>query len=440
MITARVYQCLSQRNVLPTLQSLKKIQYWPREKIRDYQFGKFKRLLQHAYEQVPYYQNLLSSLGATPGDFHNFDDLKKLPVLTKDLIRENAADLVAVSYKQDDLIPNSTGGSTGEPLHFYQDKNYEKWADAARIRGWYHLAGCGLGDTTAVLWGAMREVKQDFTFRERITDFLKSGEVWLNAFNLSEQRKSDFVKWCRMARPALLRGYVTAILDFARFVDENSISFPPIKGIILCAETVDSVTQSYVERVFKAPSFNTYGGRELSLIAMECPCKDGLHEVSENNYIEFDPVDISGYEDAGNLIVTNLNNYAMPFIRYQIGDIGVPSRTEHCGCGRGLPLISKVIGRTTEVFEFMDGTRIAGEMFIHLMKEFPMDEYQFIQKSDMSVVLRYKRSNRLNEEVLQKIRELYTRYLPHGVVLDFQAVDHIEKTQTGKFRFVLRDF
>ncbi|MDH4099351.1 MAG: hypothetical protein OEV28_02100 [Nitrospirota bacterium] len=395
-------------------------------------------MLEHAYRHVPYYRRVFEGIGATPADIRTLAEMEKLPILTKEIIRENFEDLIATNIPKEHLIANSTGGSTGEPLRLYQDRQYEQWANAARNRGWYEIAGCRPGDNCAVLWGAMHEIGEDFPLKERLRSLLTTGEIPLNAFNLSEERKRYFLKWCHMLRPRLLRGYVTAIHDFAGFLDANNLRFPQVQGVILCAETVDPHVQAFVEKVFKAPSYNTYGGRELSLIAMECEHKNGLHEISENNYVEFEPITLTGYQDAGNLLITNLNNYAMPFIRYRIGDIGIPGNGKQCECGRGLPLVSKVIGRTTEVFVFADGTRIAGEMFIHLMKDFSLKEYQFVQVSDSRVVLRMKSEEFNDLDRQAAIREKYARYLPVDARLDFEKVDGFEKTATGKFRFVFR--
>lgn len=440
MLTARLYKAIEQRHARDIACLLTESQYWPPERVREYQFGKIKKLLEHAYKYVPFYKRMFADLRITPNDIRTRADFAHLPVLTKEIIRGNRELFVAENVRQQDLKPNSTGGSTGEPLHFFQDENYVRWADAARIRGWYHIAGCNYGDTSAVIWGASHEVKEDFTLRERLRDFLLYGDILLNAFNLSEERKQTFLRYCRLLRPRLLRGYTTALKDMAQFLEERGLRFPQVKGVILCAETVDPHTQAYIEKVFRAPAFNTYGGRELSLIGMECGEHDGLHEVSENNYVEYEPVALEGYSNAGNLLITNLNNFAMPFIRYRLGDIGVPGEEDVCRCGRGLPRIQKVIGRSTEVFSFWDGTRIAGEMFIHLMKDFPLSEYQFVQNSERSVILRHKRSDHLEPGLREKITQTYGGYLPGGVTFTFQEVDGFEKTLTGKFRFVVKDF
>jgi phenylacetate-CoA ligase len=439
MITAHCYMRLRESPALELLGRLRATQYWPRERIRQYQLEKLQKLLRHAYDHVPYWRGVMDRCGATPGDVRTFDDFGRLPVLTKQLLREHFDEMTARDLPKQDLVLNATGGSTGEPLQFYQCRQYHRWADGARLRGWYDLAGCRPGDRCAVLWGDVRDVSSDYSLRERLKEMCLRGTVNLNSFNLSEQRMRTFLGWCRWFRPKLLRGYVTAIKEFAAFLDGNQLRFPKLKGIILCAETVDADSQAFIERVFGAISYNTYGGREVSLSAMECPAKNGLHEVSENNYLEFEPIDLPGYPGAGNLLVTNLNNYAMPFLRYRIGDIGIPSTRESCSCGRGLPLIDKVIGRTTEVFEFYDGTKIAGEMFIHLMKEFPLKEYQFVQVSDRKVILRISGADARDRALQSRICDAYRPHVPAGVVIDFEEVSQFERTATGKFRFVFRE-
>ncbi len=439
MITAKYYLRIREWRTFRLLRHMRMSQHWSPERIREYQWGRISQLLEHAYANVPYYRRIFQTCDATPADIKSFEDFQRLPVLTKADISENFDDLLARNVSRSELILDATGGSTGKPLQYYHDRTYRQWSGAAAKLGWYEFAGCTCGDRCAVLWGAERDVRSNFTLVERMRHLVRYGEVQLNAFNLSDERKNTFIKWCRLFRPKLLRGYVTAIMELASFLDENGISFPKLKGIILCAETVDQDSQAYIERVFRAPSYNTYGSREMGLIAAECAAKNGLHEISENNFVEFEPIELSEYAAAGNLVITNLNNYAMPFLRYRIGDIGIPSTGQACDCGRGLPLIAKVIGRTTEIFRFYDGTKIAGEMFVHLMRNFPVTKYQFVQVSDRKVVLRLAGTEAKDEVLHSRIRDAYKVQLPTGVVLEFEEVDRFERTATGKFRFVYRE-
>jgi len=232
MLSAKYYHRISENKVNTLFKHLEKTQFWTFSEIRKYQFKKLKTLLEHAYLNVPYYKKLFSYIGTRPEDIRNFQDVKHIPILTKDIIKKNFEDLIANNVIKNQLIPNSTGGSTGEPLSLYYDMNYKLWADAARRRGWYNIADCEYGDTCAVIWGAMHEIKEDFSLFERTRDLLKTGEIWLNAFNLSDERKKKFLKICNIIKPKLLRGYTTAINDFARFLEKNRLTFPKIKGVI----------------------------------------------------------------------------------------------------------------------------------------------------------------------------------------------------------------
>jgi phenylacetate-CoA ligase len=197
--------------------------------------------------------------------------------------------------------------------------------------------------------------------------------------------------------------------------------------------------QRRLEKVFRAPSLNSYGGRELSLIAIECAEQVGLHEVSENNYVEYEAIPDAGVEDLSDLLLTNLNNHVMPFLRYRIGDMGVPSTRTTCACGRGAPLIGRVVGRTTDMFVFPDGTRTTGIMFMHVMKDLGLRRYQFVQTAPEAISLRILPEDAAREGLEERIRTAYRPYLPPGVTLSIRADEEMAKTRSGKFRFVYRD-
>jgi len=438
-ISKVIWKISNKKNVLhPLLKNYQESQYWPRHQIRQFQWEKIRKLLNHAYENVPYYRKIFDEYGVKPTRLNDFNDLKRIPILTKETIKNNFSDLMAKNISQTELIENATGGSTGVPLQFYHDKNYRKHSDVAQMRAWQNVPDYRLGDVSAVLWGDMKDIKSNYSLWERLNYYIRRGEIPMNAFHLSRDRNLEFARWCRLLKPKVIRAYVTAIKEFAGFAEENHIRFPGLKGIILGAETVNETSRSYIEKIFKTKTFNSYGSRELSGIAMEC-AHGGLHQIAENNYVEYKEIQLGDHDNAGELVITNLNNYAMPFIRYRIGDIGIPSDKSHCPCGRGAPMIEKVIGRTTEVFRFYDGTVISGEMFIHLIKDFPVSEYQFVQTSPSNIDLWTKKADKLGEVMKKEIRNLYEKYLPDGVNIRFAEKDNFEKTATGKFRFVKVD-
>lgn len=437
MITSKIYRSLSNKKagISQLLQKYYSSQYQSRGEIEVLQWKKLISLLMYSFENIPYYKKVFNECGLHPKLIKKPSDLKKIPILTKDIIRANFDDLISVKADRNSLIKNSTGGSSGTPLQLYQDQNFRIHTNAARIRGWQFVKGYNLGDTYALLWGADRDIKSNYSLGERLSVYFKYGEIPMNAFNLSKERKLEFIRWCNVLRPQILRAYVTAVKDLAKFLEETGCSFPPLKGVVFGAETVDAHTKKYIEKIFNTKGYISYGCRELGLLAMECS-EGCLHQIAENHYFEFVPLKKDISNEMSELIITNLHNYAMPFIRYQIGDIGVKGKDTPCKCGRGLPTIERIIGRTTEVFYFSDGSAIPGEMFIHIMKDFPVARYQFAQTASDRVVLRIQKNKDINHELKQKILRKYKEYLPEVVSMEIVEKDTIEKTITGKFRFV----
>ena len=441
MITSRVYRRIALRrgNIDKIYYNYQSSQYLRKGQININQRKSLIKLITHANDNVPYYTKLFRKIGFHPSSITTLNDLEKIPVLTKDTIKENFDLLIARNVDRDTLVANATGGSTGTPLQLLQDQNFRIHAEAARIRGWMFVDGYQLGDTYALLWGADRDIQSNFSIRERLSTYLKYGEIPMNAFNLSEERKIEFIRWCRILRPKILRAYVSSAKDLAEFLEDRGIFFPSLVGVVLGAETVDPNTRAYIEKVFRTKVYSSYGCRELGLLAMECS-EGKLHLISENHYFEFLPLTGRVAEGMSEIVITNLRNYAMPLIRYQIGDIAVKGEDIECECGRGLPTIKRVVGRTTEVFHFPDGTAIAGEMFIHLMKDFPVSMYQFVQTGPAKVVLQIQTINNLKSVVKKAILAKYKQYLPETVSIEIVEKEEIPKTETGKFRFVRVDF
>jgi len=405
--------------------------------MQEYQLKNIKKLLLHAYQNVPYYTELFDKNKIVVDNFKNFEDFKRIPFLTKKDIKERFADLIAKKFLNGDCIVNYTGGSTGVPTKFYQDKSFIEWSAAVRIRGWLQVPGYNFYSSRAVIWGAERDIRSDYNLRERMYDLIVRGAVRLNCFNLSPQRIHAFLKWYNLLSPSLLIGYVSGIELFCEFVEKNKSKIHRPGAVVLCAEGATEDQRNYIETVLDAPTYNMYGGREVGLIAMECEHHKGLHTVSENNFVELSPINLSGYNNAGDIIVTNLNNYIFPFIRYKIGDIGVESEKGDCPCGRGLPLIDKIIGRSADNFVFKDGLIIAGEMFIHLMKEYNVDTYQFIQENINLIKLKIVTNKYFKNDDIINIKKRFSKYLPNYVELAIEIIGNIPKTKTGKLRFVI---
>jgi len=409
----------------------KKLQYLPLEDIKKYQLKKFKKLLQVA-TKASYYKEIIDSFGKSIDEF-TLEDLKKFPILTKDIIRKEKMRLLTKSIKE--LFPNSSGGSTGEPINFYQDQNYRDhvWATMMIIMetcGWYY------GARVARLWGAPQDRP---SLKGKIAYFLQNTRFY-DSFNMSEENMLKYHYDMERFRPDIIISYASSIYLLARFLERKGIkpNYPKI-SISTSAETLYPHMRETIERVFGVKVFDKYGSREVSAIAYECEKHSGLHIIMDNVIVEcIDPITQKEvFDQPGELLITDLNNYGMPFIRYKIGDMGILSK-EKCKCGRNTILLKKVIGRTTDNFILKNGRIIHGEYFTHLFYGIDgIKEFQFVQETIDKFNLYIVRDDNFDEETLIKIQKNIKEVIGNDSELNIHFLDSIPKTPTGKYRFTI---
>ncbi len=411
-----------------------RIQFLSLSEIQEYQTKKFRELLKMALNS-PYYREIISSFDK-PIDKFELDDLKRFPFLTKEIIRKEKHRLLTKPVSE--LFPNSSGGSTGEPVNFYQDQNYinHTWATMMIIMemcGWYYGARIGR------LWGAPQDKKKLVSLKGKISLFLQNTRFY-DSFNMSEENMLKYHNDLSQFQPDIIISYASSIYLLAKFLEKNNIkpNYPKI-SISTSAETLYPFMRETIERVFNVKVYDKYGSREVSAIACECEAHNGLHIFMDNVIIEcLDP--LTGeevWEKPGEIVVTDLNNYGMPFIRYKIGDMGILTR-EICNCGRNTLLLKRVIGRVSDNFIMPDGKIIHGEYFTHLFygKE-SVKEFQFVQeKIDLFNLYLVKSSNFNQAEVDNVINEI-KKVIGGNSTLNVVYVDTIPKTFTGKYRFTI---
>lgn len=409
------------------LDTLLESQFWPLSVIREFQWNKLQMLVRHASVNVPYYRTLFGQLGLVPEDIVTLDDFARLPVLTKLDIQGSFNQLISEGIDCSGLELNSTGGSTGVPLNFYQDENYLQWADAARIRAWYYMPGGRESDVEAVLWGAVRDIGQRVTLKKMLYNLLREGALLLNTFDLDDQTLRTYLRHFNLVRPRLLRGYASSLYYVACFIEKNGLKIHKPMAVISSTEVLHKRMRDVIERVFGCKVFDSYGCREISQIATECETHNGLHIVFENQYVELDGNDI---------IVTNLNNYLMPFIRYKVGDLASAIDNTPCSCGRHSPRIVSLMGRDNDNIELPNGKVINGEFFEFLFFGMPsVIQYQVVyhKKSERLVIKLHVRDNTINAGDVV-INTMQDKFGFSGV--DIEYGDVFDRTPTGKLRFV----
>jgi phenylacetate-CoA ligase len=416
---------------------LEQSQWLPRTELEQLQFSSLRQLLTHAYTYCPYYREVWSKLGLSLSALQSPLDFRRWPVITRDTILDNRS---AMRNEQPGWrrLSKSTGGSTGVPLHFDLDYNNYEWRLAAWNRG-YDWAGAGPGTKQLYLWGINLGPQ---TWWKRCKDRLYQllhRRLVLNSFDLSDERVPDFLARLNRYRPDTIVAYTNPLYLFARALDERKLKPYSPRSIIVAAEKVHDFQRELIEKVFAAPVYETYGSREFTFIAGECDRHQGLHVSMENLLVEI--LDDDGQPtpegQEGNIVISDLYNYGMPFVRYANGDRAVAGWGT-CGCGRGLPLLRGVVGRRLDVVRTPDGRSLPGEFFPHLMKDYPaIRQFQVVQEKPNQVQVRLVLKNPLSADSQSSLGREIRNALGPAVDFDFLAVDDIPLTPAGKHRVVV---
>ena len=420
------------------LRLLEKSQWWERSELEQFQQKRLQALLKHAYENTAYYHRMFKKLELKPDDIKSIDDLQKLPILTKEHIRNNLNDLTAKNYSKEELIPSATSGSTGEPMRFFVDKERDAWNTAAALREW-SWAGYNLGDKVAYLWGAPQDLSNQAKLKARIYNLILRT-IWLDAFNMTEKTLDEYVRILRRFKPKVIKACPSAIYLMAQYMEKRGIDDIRPKAILTSCEMLFDYQRESIERAFGCEVFDYYSGRDTTLQGGECPEHSGYHLAIENAVIEFvkDDEHVAPGE-LGKIIITDLSNHAMPFIRYEIGDLGVPSDAI-CSCGRGLPLMKSIEGRTTDILRRADGGYISSPGLTDVVKDFKnIKQIQIIQKTKEHVTLKVVKGKKYTDRDSELLKAVMKKYLGDEMNIEISFVESIQLTRSGKYRFTISE-
>ncbi len=329
-----------------------------------------QEVLEYCFKHSPYYRQLWTSLGVDPRDWQSLSELHQLPITSREMMR-NHADQIRSTVVGLETVSKSTGGSSGTPLHFVIDcEANDRRTAAAFVATPGRAAAPGTKQTH--LWGvALGKHTRLQDWKEYLHSRFLYRRQMLNSFDLSDDSIPLFLDRIYRFQPEVFVAYTNPLYWFARAIEQRGLEAYRPKAMIVGAEKLHDFQRDALESVFCAPVFETYGSREFSLIGAECPRHSGLHLTMENLLVEV--VDEEGRPtpagEEGNIVITDLFNIAMPFVRYAIGDRAI-SGFGTCPCGRGLPLLKKVVGRHLDILVTADGHRLAGEFFPHLLKNY----------------------------------------------------------------------
>lgn len=406
--------------------------------IEEFQLQQLKSLLIYCNKNVPYYQSQWEKIGFDPELITHVSDLEKLPVLTKDDVRNHYDDLIP-SFKKVSNIVKSTGGSTGQPFHFELDvKSYET-RQAIMWRG-YGWMGAGLGVKSWFLWGIDCG---EPTLKSQIKTGLYHGfhhRKIANSFALSQENMQSYVDSLNKYGPEAIVGYVAPLYLLAKYINTNKVKIKTPKTLITGAEALHPFQREEMEKAFGCKVYNTYGCREFMLIAAECPEYGALHANIDQLVIEtVDEEHKPVIDKKGDVLITDLFNYGMPLIRYVNGDQATLSSSS-CQCGNPLPIIEEINGRKLDVIQTKSGVELGGPFFPHLLKDYKgIEKFQVRQKSIDSIDLIYIINDKFNGDELAAIETEIKRYTAEELTIRFHQVDEIALTMAGKHRVTISE-
>jgi phenylacetate-CoA ligase len=410
-------------------------QWWPRERLREFQWGELSKLLTHAYDNVPYWRRVLDGLAMRPADIRTYDDFLRLPITEKAYIRDRPDDMIANTHRGKTWT-KTTAGSTGEPLQLHYTPDSYDWRVAISRRG-YSWAGYEEGMKQLAIWGAFAIGKRPFyaDLKDQILQAI-GGRVVINSLKFDQRTMAACRDTINRTNPTAVVGYANPLYEFARFVNSHGgLTARPV-SVISAAEKIFDYQRVEIERAFHCKMFETYGSREFMLIGSECDRKTGLHLSVENLFVEVikDDGRPASPGESGDLVITDLHNLGMPFIRYRIGDMAVAS-DEVCACGRGLPLLRQIVGRTLDIIRTRSGRMVPGEFFAFLFKEIKgVRQFQVIQPDLDTLTIKIVKSEEFTDEQLATIRREVGRLFGDSITPVVEFVDSIPLTKAGKLR------
>jgi phenylacetate-CoA ligase len=422
-------QKLRKEPVLRRLNEIRTTQWLAHEELVEKQLCKLKKIIEYAYNNVSFYKEKYQMSGVHPDDLKTIDDIEKFPIITREDIQRNIEKMYGSKR------PNSvakTSGTTGQSLKLYIDNN--SWAyhhaNIFRTFSWY---GIEPREPELRIWGRRIDGKAK---RETILKDLIFNRLRINAFNIEKDIRKNKNR-IKNFNPSYIYGYASSI---CQFIDEFIKNYPDKLKIKMIACTAEYLTQSQeniLKRAFNLPVTDIYGAAEVGIISSRCPAGN-RHIPIESIVVNIENKEkVPGNEnEIGDVIVTDLNNYSMPIIRYEIGDRAY-IKDKKCDCKRGLPLLSQVKGRKLEYIVGPEGRRINSVFVYYLFKglesiQKDVRQYQLIQEKRDYYKIKIISKNAIREKSKKYLESTLKKYIANDIVVKVYAVKSIEPGKSGK--------
>ena len=429
------YQGNDYRYLLPTVS---RVSTMPDRELTKYQFNRIKDICSNAYQNVPFYRDKWKAMGLSPGDIGSLDDLTKFPLLSKTELRSDTGAFISEKTDPSKLIESGTGGTTDSPIVLKYDKMRLafKKAEMHYFRKWWNWE---LGDKIAYLWGAPQDIPNIESVKYRILNFFIGRNLYMFASLLDSEIMRKFIGQINRFKPDILQAYPNPLFILSKFIIKNGIKIHKPKSIVTTAEPLLDEQRKAFKKAFNCDVFSFYGCREGGYVGIECSEHDGYHINCSSLYVEL----VSGGHRAdpgeiGSVLFTDLLNNEMPFIRYQIGDMGIWDESR-CPCGCPLPKMKFFAGRETDVFVTPQGQMIPGVSLCDRIIEDcrGIQQLQFIQNKVEELEVRIVKGNEYCEDDMRKLDQKLMDYFKGNLKINKHFVDDIPKEKSGKTRFCI---
>ena len=424
-------------NFFKHLERLKKLQYVPKKELEVQQLEKLKIMLDHAYNNVPFYRKKFDEAGVKPEDLVVLRDLCRFPITTKQELRDDFPQGVsAITIPKKRFILNSTSGSTGMPFRFFMDKKASsaKFASFLLFNSWF---GIELGDRILQI-----SAHHNTSLYEKVINKVVLRKKHISIHDIKKEKIIYIVDEINKYKPALIESYASGLLLLAKYMREQNISFTfRPKLVITTSEELSEPNRKFAESVFGFNIIQRYGSKEFcGHLAQECREQKGMHLNTDLAYVEFVDNDRNPCPKGitGSVLVTDLNNFAMPFIRYNIGDLG--KYVEECKCRRKFPLI-EIEGRAIDIILSKKGEEISirevSSLFLHEYPSYIL-QFQCVQKKFGDLAIKIVPSSNFNKKISNKLKNDINELLP-CFNIKLKLVDEIPPEKNGKRKILISE-
>ncbi len=427
-----VDDAFTKRNVYSSYRFLEKSQWMKKAELKNLQVKRMKALLEYAYGNVAFYHEAFKKNGFHPTDFTKVEDLAKVPVMHRTVLSGQRDDLLPADVDEAKLVSWETTGTTASPKKIYRGKTDVGEGTAAQLRG-YSWAGYRAGDKLALIDSIAPERLASRLYR--IRQFLRRTAL-LNIRTLSEATMLSFLKEMVRFKPDYIEGYTAPTNILAVFLlDHPAFKIRP-EAVFTRGQTMLPHYRRTIEDAFDCKVYDMYGSVEVSHVAAQCGCHEGMHVTEENVIVEsVNESEAVSPEEEGKLLVTNLHSYSMPFIRYEIGDRGV-ILPDQCSCGRELALL-KPLGRTYEYFVHSDGSFSVFRDLNMVFEDVPIKDFQIVQQTPDEIVIRLVRKAGYSEEHSEFVLRNVARRVSDVARIRIEFVDDLILSGSRKMDHVV---